>query len=88
MGSNKNSPTLHLPNTADFFRVAALEPETPPSRPPACGALRGTSPRPRFVLPAAGLCYNAAIMEYPFRFANNNNNDNNDPQIVGRSLAG
>jgi hypothetical protein len=35
------------------------------------------------------LCYNAANMQYEFRFANNNNNnDNDDLRIVGRSLAG
>jgi hypothetical protein len=34
------------------------------------------------------LCYNAAIMKYPFRFTNDNANDNDDLQIVGRSLAG
>lgn len=39
-------------------------------------------------VPDVGLCYNAAIMEYPFRFANDNNNDNDDPRIVGRSFAG
>ena len=31
--------------------------------------------------------YNASIMQYPIRFANNNNNDNDDPGIVGRSFA-
>jgi len=34
------------------------------------------------------LCYNAAHMQYHLRFANDNNNDNDDPRIVGRSLAG
>ena len=33
------------------------------------------------------LCYNAAHMQNDLRFANNNN-DNDDPRIVGRSLAG
>ena len=27
------------------------------------------------------LCYNAAIMKYQIRFANNNNNDDNDDLI-------
>ena len=35
------------------------------------------------------LCYNAAIMQYELRIANdNNNNDNDDLRIVGRSIAG
>jgi hypothetical protein len=34
------------------------------------------------------LCYNAANMQFELRFANTNNNDNDDPRIVGRSLAG
>ena len=33
------------------------------------------------------LCYNAANMNYQSRFATNNNDDNDDPLIVGRSLA-
>jgi len=32
--------------------------------------------------------YNANIMQYRNRFANDNNNDNDDPRIVGRSFAG
>jgi hypothetical protein len=32
--------------------------------------------------------YNSCNMEYQIRIALNNNNDNDDPQIVGRSLAG
>jgi hypothetical protein len=31
--------------------------------------------------------YNSITMQYPIRFANNNNNDNDDPGIVGRSFA-
>jgi len=34
------------------------------------------------------LCYNAVTMQSCYRFANDNNNDNDDPRIVGRSLAG
>jgi hypothetical protein len=34
------------------------------------------------------LCYNAAIMEYELRIANDNNNDNDGLRIVGRSSAG
>jgi hypothetical protein len=32
--------------------------------------------------------YNARTMFKTLNFANNNNDDNNDPRIVGRSLAG
>jgi hypothetical protein len=35
------------------------------------------------------LCYNAAIMQYILRFANDNNSNDNDVlRIVGRSSAG
>jgi len=34
------------------------------------------------------LCYNTATMKKNLNFANNNNDNDNNPRIVGRSVAG
>jgi len=77
MGSGLISTTLHLPNIKGIENSRIVL------------TINLFSQFNQIYSGRVSLCYNAAIMNENFRFANNNNsNDNDDGYVVGRSLAG